>query len=1092
MFLRSAASAITFTLLLASSTLFSPGWAAARARQTGQKRESTANEFAHGKYANEPYVFERDLLTVRFENDGTETRELSVRVRIQTDAGAEQFRQLVFSFVSPNEQVSVRYATIHTARGSAVDVLSRPSATKIVAFSVAQKFPAYSNLKEFRVPLPELKAGDTLDYDVITRTVQPFAPGEFWFSYNFPRDSIILDERLELNLPRGRAFSIKAPGVSRTGVETRVAAAEPRTRDLAFARSDEDGRTILRWSRANLKRVSGDQGHENSRVASAPDIQITSFERWTQVAHWYGRTERTSSQVTPAIQAKTQELTRGATNEAERARAICAYLSQKIRNVDLPVDFGHVVPRVAQDVLATGYGNSEEKNALLAAMLDAAGIHSNIALVTYGRKLQPEFPSPSQLDHVITIMGDGGKPVWVDPSAEFAPFGFLPAPLRGESAFAIDANGTGSLVDIPDDPPFLSTQNVEIDAQVSELGKLSGTVQYTLRGDTEYVLRTAFHQAPRPQWNSIGQTILTLDGLRGQVTNVTTSDLFDTEKPFQVTVAFSDPNAFTWPMERAKMALPLLTIGLPDPPAKHAEPIKLGTPLEVETSLRLQFPRDFTVTAPTGTTVNRDYAEFQSSYQVENGELIAKRAVSFKMRQLPASREPDYLAFVHAVQADAAQTLLIANAAHAKDEIPPNATADDLVAAGTANLKSGNPRAAIQLLQRATQLQPNHKTAWNGLGLAYIQTQQFADAASACQKQIEINPSDQRVRDYLGFALEQLHRDDDAADAFRKQIAIDPLDPVAHAQLGNLLLRQERYSDALTELQKAVILSPDNAELEILLGRTYLNLGDHSKGLEALRKAIKISPSAQIRNEAGYTLAQQGTDLDEAQQYAETAIRATASSLDKIDFAHLTAADLAQSANIGAYWDTLGWIYFRRGDLVRAKRYTGAAWMLTENGEAGDHLAQIYAKSGEKERAIRQCALALAGTDPVPDTKARLILLLGGNAQIDDLVGQARPDLEKMHTFTLKLPVKEKASADFLIAMSPGGKTSLTARVDAVRFIGRDKSLRSFGDALKAIDYGEVFPEATPLGLIRRGTLACSETGDCKFTLLPARLAASN
>lgn len=1092
MFVRGIASSMVCGLFFAACVALSPGPATARGLSAAQKQAATENPSARRKYANEPYVFERHFLAVRFEKDGTGTRELSARVRIQTDAGAQQFRQLVFSFVSPNEEVSVRSATIHTASGSTIDVRSQPNATKVGPSSVTQKFPAYSDLKELRVALPNLKAGDTLDYEVVTRIIQPFAPGEFWFSYDFPHDSIILDDRLEINLPQGRAFSIEAPGISRTAGATLTPATEPLNRDVAFSRTDEAGRTILRWSRANLKRVSADQDAQPTRAASTPDIQITSFHSWAQVAHWYAQREQTVAQVTPAIQTKVQELTRGVTNGPDKATAVCAYVSQKIRDVDLADEFGQIASRSAQDVLAAGYGDSEEKNALLAAMLGAAGIHSNVALVAHGLKLQPGFPSPSQFDHAVTIVRDGEKQVWIDPSSEFAPFGFLPAPLRGKTAFAIDANGTGKIVDTPADPPFLSTQNVAIAAQVSPLGKVSGTVHYTLRGDTEYVLRTAFHQAPRTQWNSLGQTILTLDGLRGQVTNVTTGDPFATTQPFQVTIAFSDPNAFTWPMERAKIALPLLTIGLPDPPAKRDEPIKLGTPLDVETHLRLRFPPEFTVTAPIGTVVARDYAEFKSSYRIENGELVAERALNFKMRELPASREPDYLAFAHAVQADAAQALLIGNPAGAKAEIPPNATADDLVAAGTSTLKSGNTRAAIRLLQRATQLQSNHKSAWNELGLAYIQAQQFADAAAAFQKHVQIDPSDQRVHDYLGVALEQLHRDDDAADAFRKQIAIEPLDPVAHAQLGNLLLRQERYSDAVTELQKAVILSPDNAELEILLGRAYLNVGDSEKALASLRKATKISPTAQIRNEAAYTLAEHGTDLDEARQYAEAAIRVTANSLEKADLAHVTAADFAESANLGAYWDTMGWIYFRKGDLVRAKQYIGAAWMLTENGEVGDHLAEIYAKSGEKERAIHQCALALAGTDPVPDTRARLILLLGGNAQIDDLVRKARPELERMHTLDLALPATKKTSADFLIAMSPGGKTSLAARVDAVRFFSGDGSLRQFEDKLKTVDYGEVFPEATPLKLIRRANLTCPGTGNCKFTLLPAGTGASD
>ena len=1043
------------------------------------------------RYAKEPYIFERYSVAVRFENDGTEERELSARVRIQSGAGAKRFAQLAFRFISPNEQVSLRSVRIRKPNGSATNVLALQSARPEITSPLQQRFPAYTELAELRVAVPGLRPRDTLEYDVITRVIKPFAPGEFWFSYEFPRDAVVLDDRLELNLPQGRVFRIEAPGFVRLGgVQKPSAPASRGPAGFAFTRTEARGRTILHWKGANLKPAAA--GEERDVPAESPDIQVSSFPNWAAVARWYAQIEQANSRATPLIQSKVQALIHGSARGEERARLLCAYVSQQIRDLDLADDFGRLPPRAAEEVLTSGYGDSEEKNALLAAMLSAAGIPANPVLIAYRHKLDRDFPSPSQFDHVVTSVREGHQTVWIDPSAAVAPFGFLPAALRGESALRVAAGVTGKIVETPLNPPFSSTQNVEIDAHISELGKLSGTIRYAFRGDTEYLLRSAFHRAPRAQWNQLAQTILTLDGLTGQATNVTTSDPLDTEKPFQLTLAFSDPTSFSWPMKRAKIALPLLTIGMPDAPGKRGQPVRLGTPLDVETQLRLSFPRDFTVGPPVGTSVSRDYADFKSSYRLQDGELLASRALHFKMRELPAWRLPDYLAFVRAVQADESQALLLENPARTKAEIPADATAEDLFDAGTAALKSGNARGAVLLLKRATELQPNHPQGWNDLGLAYLQAHRFADAAAAFQKQEQLTPSDDRTHDYLGVALEELHRDNDAAEAFHQQIELQPLDPVAHAQLGSILLRQERYSDAVPELEKAAILSPHNAELQIMLGRAYLAVGDNDKALVSFRKATQLSPSPAIRNEAAYALAQQGADLDLAQQYADAAIRATAPLLNQADLAHAAAADLVETSNLGAYWDTLGWVYFKKGDLAGAQRYLQAAWRLKENGEAGDHLAQLYAKAGEKERAIQQCALALASSHPVPDTRARLILLLGGNAQVDDLVGKARAELQKMSRLALKLPVKKETSADFLIALSPGGKAGGPARVDAVQFVSGDGLLGSYAEDLKSLDYGQVFPDATPLKLIRRGRLTCSAAGACHFTVVPADTAAPN
>src|SRR5579872_4899307 len=99
------------------------------------------------------------------------------------------------------------------------------------------------------------------------------------------------------------------------------------------------------------------------------------------------------------------------------------------------------------------------------------------------------------------------------PATGEAPFQFLPAALRNKSALLIDADGSGKIVRTPADPPYASTQRVEITGTVTELGKLAAHIRYELRGDNEFVLRLAFHKTPEAQWKDLAQTIITLDGL---------------------------------------------------------------------------------------------------------------------------------------------------------------------------------------------------------------------------------------------------------------------------------------------------------------------------------------------------------------------------------------------------------------------------------------------------------------------------------------------------------------------------------------------------------------------------------------------------
>ena len=297
------------------------------------------------------------------------------------------------------------------------------------------------------------------------------------------------------------------------------------------------------------------------------------------------------------------------------------------------------------------------------------------------------------------------------------------------------------------------------------------------------------------------------------------------------------------------------------------------------------------------------------------------------------------------------------------------------------------------------------------------------------------------------------------------------------------MLELRDYTQAVSEFEKAAVLSPQNAQLEVDLGRAYAGAGNNNAAVSAFEKAAALSRSPTILNEVAFNLAEQKLALDKAQRYAEVAIADAAGDLRSVDLVHLTDGVLAQMEDMAAYWDTLGWIYFQNGDVDRAAQYIRAAWVLSEDGEAGDHLAQIYAKYGDKERAIHACALALAAPHATPETRARLTLLLGGNAAIDDLVNRAKPELEALRTIPAGRLLEEDARADFFILLSSG---ETKAYVDAVKFISGSEALRPLSDRLRSLDYGAVFPDASPAKLIRRGTLSCrAKSGDCELILLP-------
>ena len=1041
------------------------------ARKSSEPR--TPQKITRTDYSQEPFIIERYVTAARFENDGTGEKDLTARIRVQTDAGAKQLSQLVFAYSSANQRIDVRYLRIHKPNGTVVP--AGADGVKETIASVVRDAPAYSDYKEKLTAIPALSPGAVIEYEIATRFVTPVAPGEFWFQHTFINSAIVLDERLEINIPESRKVNLES---------------SPR---FAYDTVHLNGRTIYRWKHSNLTHPaesSQDKTFEQEN-AERPSVQLATFASWVDVARWYAQLEKGRTEPTPEIRAKAQELTQGCSSDFEKLQAVYDYVSKTIRYVSVSFGTGSYQPHSAAEVFANQYADDKDKHTLLAAMLQSVGIPSEAVLIPYTTQLDTRVPSPQQFDHVITAVHLGSELIWMDSTVEVAPFRLLASPLRKKDALLVPADGDGKIVKTPADPPFPSIQHVDIDGQVSDLGKLSAHAHYSLRGDTELVLRLAFRKTPETQWTELGQTILTLDGIHGNVTSVKPSDVMSTQSPFEIDIAFTQSNFINWSRKKAKTTLPLLVIGLPDVPADNSKPIDLGSPLNVTVSLKLGLPATFAAQPPIATSIARDYAEFKSTYQFADHAVIAERSLDFKIRELSASRTSDYLAFARAVAADENQALVVDNAEAGTPTVPASATTEELIEAGLAAFNSNNAREAIPLFERVIQLDPAHKQAWNDLGLCQLRLGNYDEAVSSFRKQLETNPVDEHANDYLGLALDHQQKFPEASAAFRRQIDLNPIDPVAHAALGGILLQQEEYAQAVTELDKATVLSPENAGLQVNLGRAYLNTGENEKALAAFEKGAALSPTAAVWNDIAHNLADHKLYLDKAHQYAELAASSAAATLLKVDLQHLTLGQLTEMARIGTYWDTLGWVYFQKGDLVSANRYIRAAWQLDPLGELGDHLGQIYDKLGQKDRAIHTYALAIAAAGSVPETRARLTLLLGGNTQIDDLVSKAASEITALHTISVGKLLKEDAHADFFILLSPAGKM---AHVDAVRFIAGDEKLRPFADRLRLLDYGAVFPGASAVKLVRRSTLSCSVTpGDCVLTLLrPADVSSLN
>jgi tetratricopeptide (TPR) repeat protein len=1047
------------------------------AQKTSQKPSPSPEKAPD--YSQEAMVIEQLRVNYRFEKDGTGMHDIALRVKLQSDAALEQFGQLVLPYTSANENLEIDYVRVKKPDGSIITA-SAGDVQDLTA-PISREAPIYTDVRQKHITVPGLRPGDVLDYHAVWRVHTPMAPNNFWMDYSFvTKGMIVLDEQLEVSIPQSSVVKLKTA----KGFEPKIAEVE--------------GRRVYSWKHSVLKqqeekdddKEAARKRRERAEDPEPAEVQMTTFGSWDDLGKWYADLERDRIVPDEKIKLKAAEVITGRASDREKIQALYEYVAKSFRYVSLSLGAGRYQPHTAASVLANQYGDCKDKHTLFSAMLQAAGFRAYPALMHSSRKVDPDVPSPAQFNHVISAIPLNGELLWVDTTAEVAPFRLLSPGLRDKKALLIPANAPARLETTPAAPPFRASEVIEIDGKVNDLGKLIGSVRMTLRGDAELYYRIVFRRTPRSDWKRFGYLLATSIGAQGaEVTGINTSDPVALEEPFKVSFDFSADGFLDWSTKKTKLSLPLPSLNLAtvdEDRQESTKPILLGAPTDINYRLKLELPAKYTARAPVPITLNREYATYASKYQLAGTVFNAERILNLRQHELPSDRTQDWRAFVAAERADEAQTLTVETEVAGTPAIPDSVKVDDLLEAADAALKNNNFEAAESVLRRVLEKEPKHKSARRQLGYALYAQQKYDEAVGVLREQARINPFDDYVNNLIGRVFWAQQKYADAEAAFRKQMEITPLSKEAHGNLGLMLVEWRKYKEAVPELEQAISLdSDDPTEYQISLGRAYLNLNQVEKAMASFDQAIKTAPGQGTWNSVAYFLALSKVQLDKAHQYAESAVTEIENDLRNVELSQLRLDDLENVSTLAANWDTLGFVYFQKGDLDRAEKYIAAAWLLDQNGEVGYHLGQIHEKRGNKEAAIRLYAQAAGLMGTVPEA-AESLERLAGKGKVAELLRAGNVESNSSRTLNLGRPqtsVKGTTEARFYVSLMPG--PGGLAQVADIKFINGDDKLKPMASLLKNGKFGLVFPGEKATKVIRRGTLSCqSANGECTFIMI--------
>jgi tetratricopeptide (TPR) repeat protein len=188
---------------------------------------------------------------------------------------------------------------------------------------------------------------------------------------------------------------------------------------------------------------------------------------------------------------------------------------------------------------------------------------------------------------------------------------------------------------------------------------------------------------------------------------------------------------------------------------------------------------------------------------------------------------------------------------------------------------------------------------------------------------------------HVAFIYQDQQKNEQAIQFLNSAILKDPDNPNFKYYLGTFYEEIEDYEKAVDHIEKAIDIEPDNPRYYFRLGVVFDKWNKKDKSIETMRKVIELDPKhANALNYLGYTYADLGRNLDEAERLIKKAMK--------------------YKPNDGYITDSLGWVYYKKGQFDKALKYLKKAIELVPDDPIMlEHVGDVYLKLNDIPNALK-------------------------------------------------------------------------------------------------------------------------------------------
>ncbi|MFZ5568813.1 MAG: tetratricopeptide repeat protein [Thermodesulfobacteriota bacterium] len=251
---------------------------------------------------------------------------------------------------------------------------------------------------------------------------------------------------------------------------------------------------------------------------------------------------------------------------------------------------------------------------------------------------------------------------------------------------------------------------------------------------------------------------------------------------------------------------------------------------------------------------------------------------------------------------------------------------------------------AIVVLTGMLQAAPQSSDLNYLTGAAYNHMEKYHEAIGYFQKVKADSRFYENAVIYIAYIYQAQKKNQEAIDHLRQAIQQSPMRTEFYLYLGAFYEESEQYDQSESILKAGLDVNPNNTRLLFRLGVVYHKCNKKDDSIAQMEKVVQLDPEdAHALNYLGYTYLELNRKLDQAENLIRKALE-------------LLPDD-------GYITDSLGWLYFKRGEYEKAVEILRkAADLVPDDPIILEHLGDAYLKTENPEKALKSYQQALSSS----------------------------------------------------------------------------------------------------------------------------------